>query len=462
MIETTLTLSGHLHARLHDHLFPGDGLEAAAILLCAKTPGPRLRLLAKELILVPHAACKTRERDQLFWPGEYLEQAIDKGESDRLALILVHSHPGGTLAYSEPDDESDRDTVPCLHHAYRAHHGTAIMISDGGMIARLTDVDGTQRPVDLVSVIGDDIRLFWHEFAGLKAAATSPMAFTQKMRDQIGRLRCVVIGVSGIGSIVVEQVARLGFGEVILIDFDMIEKKNLNRILNSTIKDAELGRLKVHVMSDAIASYRGAGVANPLATSISTREAVLLLSQADVIFACMDTFDGRQIADLAASTFLIPLIDGGVAIPTRTKPDGELAIAEVTGRVDYIQPGGSTLSDRGVYTDELLRNEHLARTSPADYQHLVDIGYIKGMIEAEPSVITLNMRAAAAMVGEFIARAFPFRLDGNRPYARTKFHLAACEEDYSAEDEFVARPNHVLARGDAEPLLGIHSLGCAP
>ena len=53
------------------------------------------------------------------------------------------------------------------------------------------------------------------------------------MSAELSRLTAVVVGVSGSGSIVAEQLARLGFGRVILIDFDKVEKKNLNRILNA-------------------------------------------------------------------------------------------------------------------------------------------------------------------------------------------------------------------------------------
>jgi len=83
---------------------------------------------------------------------------------------------------------------------------------------------------------------------------------------------------------------------------------------------------------------------------------------------------------------------------------------------------------------------------------------IRGLAEEAPSVITLNMRAAAASVNEFIARAYPYRLEHNRRYARTLFSLAACEEEYIGEDDFARAPNQILARGDQEPLLGLPAL----
>lgn len=61
-------------------------------------------------------------------------------------------------------------------------------------------------------------------------------------------------------------------------------------------------------------------------------------------------------------------------------------------------------------------------------------------------------------MNEFIARAYPFRLEPNTRYARTEFSLAACEEEYFAETAFPRTPNVILARGNAEPLLGMPML----
>lgn len=457
MISSTLTMSGALHARLQQHLFPGDGLEAAAILVCSRIPGPRTRLLVRDLVEVPYSECR-RTVESITWPGHCLETAIDQGESQRLSLVLIHSHPGGRLRFSEVDDASDNQVVPCLQQAYTATHGTAIMVSDGTILARLYDHGMQYTFIEMVSVIGDEIRLFWGSDQGQKQGSPRPMAFTSGMTNELAKLSCVIVGVSGIGSIIAEQAARLGFGEVRLIDFDWIEFKNLNRILNSTLEHAKAKSMKVEVLADAIESFRGEGVAQAYGVSINTMEAVLAASQADVLFCSVDSFEGRQIADLLGSSFLLPLFDVGVSISTR-KVVGGLAVAEVTGRIDYIQPGGSSLADRGVYTEEDLRNEHLSRVSPEIHAELVKTGYIRGAIKQAPSVISLNMRAGSTVLNEFIARCYPFRLESNRRYARTIFYLAACEEEYFAEDNFQASTSPVFARGAEEPLLGIHALG---
>ena len=455
--ETTLAFSGAVHGQVKRHLFPPDGLEAAAILVCTRTPGPRLRLLVRNVILVPYAACKRRERDAITWPGEYLEQAIDLAEPSGATIVLIHSHPGGLFAFSQADDESDRAVIPSLFQAFGALHGSAIMTTDGAVRARLYDPSIRDRPVNLVTVAGDDLSYWWDDKATLTGPGDRPVAFPGSMAAELGGLSALLIGVSGTGSIVGEQLVRLGFGRVSVVDFDRLELKNLNRILNSKRADAEVNRLKVEAFAEAVTTYRGEGVVIPVPASIATRDAVLAAAQCDVIFCCVDTLEARHIADLIAAVFLLPLCDVGVVIPVRKKGD-IFAIADVCGRIDYVHPGGSTLQDRGVYTPESLRGEYLRKVAPEAHQEELKAGYLKGLVEEAPAVISLNMRAAAACVNEFIARAYPFRIESNRLYARTQFSLAACEEEYFAEGTFACAPNLLVARGDVEPLLGLPTL----
>ncbi|MGE3988618.1 ThiF family adenylyltransferase [Pseudorhodoplanes sp.] len=452
--NVSLTLTAELHTHARDHLFPGDNLEAAGLLLCSRAPGDLTRLLAQQFLPVPHSACRTRTADEIVWPGEYLEAAIDAAEPQGLAIIAMHSHPGGLFGFSRMDDESDALVMPCLFQATGDLHGSAVMIPNGAVRARTYTPALKATDVGLVRVAHHDIRYWWSDQLGRQGR---PLAFTSAMASELSRLTAVVIGVSGTGSIVAEQLARLGFGRVILIDFDKVERKNLNRILNARFIDAENGRLKVDMFAEAVVSYRGPGVAVPVPASITTLDAIEIAAAGDVLFSCVDTLEARQVADLMASSFLIPLIDVGVVIPIRKTGSG-VAIGDVCGRIDYVFPGGSTLQDRDVYSPARVRAEYLRRTAPDEHRQEVNAGYIKGIAEEAPAVITLNMRGAAAAVNEFIARTYPFRLDGNEKFARTEFSLAACDEDYTAESAFSRAENPVLGRGDLEPLLGLPSL----
>ena len=455
----TLALSGKMHGELVKHLL-GNADEAAAILLCARIEKPRVKLLAQKLIPVPHTTC-TRAPDFIQWPGALIEEALEQAEVGDLSLVLIHSHPGGYFDFSAMDDASDAEVMPAIFAARsrekvgRMLHGSAIMVPGGVIRARLYDRSMAQTPVELTAVYGDDIRFFWNPHVARLKTDTRPLAFTSDMSAELGLLSACFVGASGTGSIAIEQAARLGFGEIILIDFDLVEDKNLNRILNSTQTDATNCVPKIDVLADAIAKHRPKTVVKRIRANIDCLEAVELAAGADVIFSCVDSEQGRNISDRLASAMVMPLFDLGVTIPVASGLDQKMAIFDVLGRIDYVQPGGSTLADRKVYTPQSLAAEDLAKRSPEQHADQIRAGYMPGLQEEAPSVITVNMRAASAAVQEFIARAYPYRLDGNKKYARTVFSLSAMDEDFTDEESFSCSGNDLLGMGFAEPLLGL-------
>jgi hypothetical protein len=373
---------------------------------------------------------------------------------------LVHSHPGGYFAFSGIDDRSDAEVI---HHLFAgwcgkapAVIGSAIMIPGGAMRARSYSREGHCNDL-AVRIAGDDVL---HYLPDRDPAL--PMAFGDGMKAELLERSACVIGVSGTGSIVAEQVARLGFGRVVLIDFDQIEAKNLNRILNATSADAAVGRPKVDMFADAIGRHRADMEVEAIAESVLSRHAVECASGADVIFSCVDSSEGRQIADLIAQAFLIPLIDMGVTIPTRRDRRGAPVVAEAIGRVDYVQPGRSSLASRGVYTPDSLRAEYLARVAPDAHSDEIAEGYIKGVHQEAPAVISLNMRAASAAVIEYLARSFPYRHESNERYARSMFRLAEMEEETFAESDFASADAPLLGVGAIEPPLGMPALERQP
>jgi hypothetical protein len=454
----TLVLPKAAAFALRSHLFPGDGRESAALLLCAPVRGRRLKLLIRDMIAVPDSACMRRTPDSIAWPGEYLEAAIDRAEPEGLAVIAAHSHPGGLFAFSSADDASDRVVMPALANGTETECGSAIMIPSGALRARIYGGNGSPIPLDLVMSVGDDLRFWWNERDAATGSSSRPAAFTSGMTSWLNRLSACVIGVSGTGSIVAEQLARLGFGEIIVIDFDKVEGRNLNRILNSTLAQAAAGSLKVDMFADAVREYRTGCEIVRVPRSIATREGVLAACEADVLFSCVDTAEGRHLADRLGDYFAMPVFDVGVSIPTRRTRQGDREIAEVCGRIDYVYPGGSSLLDRGVYDAAMLEAEYLANAAPDSHRQKIADGYLRGVVEQAPAVITLNMRAASACVMEFIARAFPFRHFPNAERARTVFMLADGEEEFMAEAKFPASSQFPVSLGGCEPLLGLPAL----
>lgn len=456
--STTLVFPTGVHRRVVDHLFPGDGLEAAALLLCTIVRGRRLKLLVQDVLVVPYAECALRAADAITWPGRRVEDAIARAEASGQTIIAIHSHPGSLFAFSMADDESDCVLMRALIHAGIEPCGSAIMTPDGAVLARIYGAAGQSTPVDLVTVVGDDLLYWWNSGSGSRGPASCPMAFTTAMADWLGRMSACIIGVSGTGSVVAEQLARLGIGELILIDFDRMEARNLNRIVNSTAADAADGRLKVEVVAEAIRLHRPNCEVRSVARSVATHEAVCAAAEADLLFSCVDSLEARHIADRLGAFMAMPLFDVGVSIPTRQTPCGVRVITEVCGRIDYVFPGGSTLLERGVYDGKGLEAEYLARVAPEAHRRRLAEGYLPGVREQAPDVIAVNMRAASTMVLEVLARAFPFRQFPNAERARTLFMLGDGEEEYASEPAFSRKCPFGVAAGLREPLLDLPSL----
>jgi len=56
-----------------------------------------------------------------------------------------------------------------------------------------------------------------------------------------------IIGCGGVGSLLAEQVARLGVGGAVFVDFDHLKEANLNRAYGATREDAREHALKAEV-----------------------------------------------------------------------------------------------------------------------------------------------------------------------------------------------------------------------
>lgn len=445
-----LVMTTNQHAAVKSHLFPGDGLEAAAILICSQAGVTKQKFCVRNVILVPHDACAIRKKDRISWSGDYLERAFDVTENTVDSIVLIHSHPGGLFDFSKCDDDSDKDVIPCLFQGAESKadcHGSAIMTPDGKIKARMYDQNNRSSNVDLIYSVG-------HEVVNLsdKQSGTA-MVFTENMAGDLSRLTACIVGVSGTGSIVAETLARLGVGKLILIDFDVVEHKNLNRILNSTIKDAEEKALKTLMFAKSIKTHHPNTEVITFSVPVNDYEAILHASDADVIFSCVDSVEGRHYCDLMCKAFLCPLIDLGVTIPTSSHAS-QIKIADVCGRIDYVHPDGPSLSDRKVVTPELLRREYLQKFAPNELEVQIKEGYIKGLHQEAPSVISINMRAAADGVNEWLSRIFLYRHESNTLYSRAIFSLAAMEVDYFSDEDFTKTISPLMGQGLSGPILG--------
>lgn len=470
----SLRLSGCQHAALRDHLFPGDGKEAVALVLCGRrlgnpVDGPwgsRHVLTAHEVVPVPYHVCHERTPTLVSWPTEPFLDVFDRAAHYGLAILKIHSHPGDYRAFSETDDASDEALFPSVMGWTDdgGPHASAVMLSDGEIFARAAYDDGHGgvrfTSVQSVFIAGDDLRVF-HRDVVCDRIRGSVAGFAERTAQAFGagttvafaRLSVAVVGVSGTGSPVVEMLARLGVGEIVLVDPDLVEERNLNRIVNAT--RADIGRPKVEVLADAVRRMGLCTRVVPIRSTLFAPDVVCRVALADVVFGSVDSVDGRDLMNRLAAYYALPYLDVGV----RLDADGMGGVDGVHGTVHYLQPDGSSLLSRGAYSAAALQAAHLCRADPDLYESQRREKYVIGVQEDRPAVVSVNTFYAALAVNELLARLHPFRDDENDRFAQNSVSLSQSRFIPEPEGEPCPALAQLAGRGDVSPLLGMPELG---
>lgn len=459
-MEYNLAISGRDHLRLRKHLYPGDGLEAVAIVLCGRFQrNDYQRLLAHEIIPVPYEDCLTRSPDKVTWSTNLLIPHLERAAKKGFAVLKIHSHPNGYPSFSNTDNEADRELFESVFGWVNNDrpHGSAVMLPDGTLFGRVIRPDLSFEAIQKISIVGDDLH-FWStmKFPVSDAfAARTMQTFGEGTTSRLKGLKVGVVGCSGTGSVLIEQLVRLGVGHLVLIDPDNIEAKNINRIIHSTMNHAASGAYKVDVLRQAIESIGiGTKVTGIAGNIYDNRDHIAELASCDVLFGCVDTIDGRHLLNQVGTFYLLPYFDLGIKLVS----DGKGGISQIMGTVHYVQPGKSSLLTRGVYNSEGLRSASLYRKDRRHYEQQRISGYIVDVVVNSPAVISINSQVASLAVNEFLARIHPYRYDDNAEFAINRVSFTDGYTQHEREGDPDQYLNKFVGRGDMDPLLNMPEL----
>jgi molybdopterin/thiamine biosynthesis adenylyltransferase len=136
---------------------------------------------------------------------------------------------------------------------------------------------------------------------------------TVGMDGQLLLLRsCVaVIGLGGLGGYIVEGLARMGVGRLVLVDGDVFCDHNLNRQVLS--QEDYLGRAKVEVAGERVREINGA-VEVALYDEYASRDNLSdILRGVDVVVDALDRLPTRLMLQEMAAQAAVPLVHGAIA-----------------------------------------------------------------------------------------------------------------------------------------------------
>lgn len=137
--------------------------------------------------------------------------------------------------------------------------------------------------------------------------------------QKLQKAKVAIFGIGGVGSYVVESLARVGVGHFLLVDKDEVEITNLNRQLIATQKT--VGKAKVEVAKERILEINPEAKVEILQEFFLPNSPEILDKSVNYIVDCVDTVTAKIELVVRAKKLNIPIIScmgtGNKLDPTR-------------------------------------------------------------------------------------------------------------------------------------------------
>jgi hypothetical protein len=338
----------------------------------------------------------------------YFERALGRALEADAGLAFMHSHPEGRgwQGMSRDDVNAERD------HAAQAFAATGLPLvgmtlatEDGRWSARTWRKTGPRvfERFDCISVrsVGSRLSLSFNPDLlpappPIEEQLRTRSAWGDAQQDDIARLRVGVVGLGSVGALVAETLARTGVQRLRLIDFDAVERHNLDRIVHAT--DRDIGRAKVEVAAERLklsATAREPEIES-LDLSVVEPDGLLAALDCDVLFSCVDRPWPRHVLNFIAYAHLIPVVDGGILVEVTARR----LMRAANWKAHIAAPGRRCLECLGQYDTGLVEAERHGQFDDPEYiKRLPDDHPIK----RNENVFAFSMGCAALEVGQLLS-----------------------------------------------------------
>ena len=380
----TASLLRELRERLlmHPH-------ETCAVLYgrAVNVDGRLARLVANEVQWAEDADYNRRSGIAAELRPELVAVAAQRARRTGESLVFVHSHPFAFNSFSPIDDRGEQSLAEFLEGRTPGRVHAALLVTPEVTIARVL---GTTRPLEVAGV-GSSI-----DWGSKPDSLNSDPMFDRQTRafgalgqSRLHSLRVGIVGLGGTGSIILEQLSHLGVAELLLLDPDVVETTNLNRLVGSAAKD--VGRPKVDVAADYARRINPNAKIETSAGSVLVAKTAEQLADVDFVFGCTDSHGSRAVLNQLAYQYLIPTIDMGVIIVVANG-----TVTHVAGRTQMLAPDLGCMLCGNLLNPEAVRVDLLS-----DFERAND-RYIVGAVDPAPAVISLNSTVASYAMTMFL------------------------------------------------------------
>lgn len=388
MKSYSVVITQENHDQLFRHLIREDEQEDLCFATYIPSSGETRFSGILSSIILPNRGEREVHGNVGFLPS-YLERVMQIAAERKEGVAFLHSHPWpGWQGMSDDDVVAENRMSPAIMSATGLPLLGLTIGNDGAWSARFWFKDTfvkrkyNRHWCETVRVQGSALKVTFNDYLlkprfDKEKQLRTISAWGKRSQEDLSRLKIGIVGLGSVGSIVAEILSRTGFSDFVLIDFDTVEEKNLDRLTNVFKKD--IGRSKVDAVYDGIKRSATSPKIRikKVEYSVCEEKGFKNALDCDVLFSCVDRPWPREVLNFIAYSHLIPVIDGGILVRTNKK---NTAIVGADWKAHTVGYGRPCLECLGQYKTE---NAALERTGMLD-----DPSYVKDM----PNASILNAR----------------------------------------------------------------------
>jgi hypothetical protein len=284
-----------------------------------------------------------------------IRQAMQRILTTKRGCFHVHLHDHGSRpAPSSTDQESLPSLIESFSHINRELANGYLILSRDSFFAAIR-IDGAKQLLHpaKVSVVGYPSRFSFFDSAagGTSAERYDRQSFLGPQSTyMLERVRVGIVGLGGGGSHIAQQLAHIGILNYAILDDDLLEESNMNRLIGAFWRDVARRTFKTVIARRLIKNIVPKAFVEALCSKWQTNPE--LLQRCDIVVGCVDSYGERAQLEAECRRYLIPYIDIGMDIHQR---DGQPPA--MSGQVILSMPGASCMRCLGFLTEEKLAQE---------------------------------------------------------------------------------------------------------
>lgn len=351
--RVSVAMTRATHGGLRDLLMRSDGQEDLCLATYRASTG-RTRTSALVVEPIPPKPGDREVHGNATVTADYVLRGCELAQREGSGLVLLHSHPlgRGWEGMSGPDHEAEAAYANLVRELTGLPLvGMTLAGDDESWSARHWNIGvGTAvapTEAESVRVVGDRLTISWNDArrphpTWRAAQVRTVSAWGERMQADLARRRVLIVGAGSVGLDVAVRLAASGIMHITVMDFDLVEERNLDRLIGARRRDVRLRRPKIHVVRRELTRQATAMNADITVSdlSICERDGLSLALDHDLIFCCVDRPWPRAVLNALAYSDLIPVVDGGIAIDTM----GDGSMRNATWRSHVLRPGRPCMS----------------------------------------------------------------------------------------------------------------------